>query len=127
MNFGRIRLRLAAAGVGALALLCSLPEPAQAHARLVLATPAAGSTLDGAPSKIELVMSESVDRHFSGLELSDMDGQIIATAPIDSANTRALVVSLKVKLPPGQFRVSWHVVASDDGHRTQGSYTFKVR
>jgi copper resistance protein C len=127
MIIGRTRLRSAAATLGALALLCSLSATAQAHAQLLLATPPAGATLDVAPSQIELVLSESLDRHFSGLELSDKDGRNIDTAPVDTANPRALVVSLKVKLPPGQYRVSWHAVATDDGHRTQGSYNFKVR
>ncbi|HMD58312.1 MAG TPA: copper homeostasis periplasmic binding protein CopC [Steroidobacteraceae bacterium] len=127
MIFGRIVLRSAAAGVGTLALLWCLSGTAQAHAQLVLATPAAGATLDVAPSQIQLVLSEALDRHFSGLELFDKDGRNIETAPVDTANPQALAVLLKVKLPPGQYRVAWHAVASDDGHRTQGSYTFKVR
>jgi methionine-rich copper-binding protein CopC len=127
MIIGRIRLRSAAAALGLVALLCSASGMAQAHAQLVLATPPAGAILDVAPSQIELVLSESIDRHFSGLELSDNDSRKIATSPVDATNPRALVVSLKVKLPPGQYRVSWHAVAVDDGHRTQGSYTFKVR
>jgi copper resistance protein C len=127
MIFGGIRLRSAAIALGALALLWSLSGTAQAHAQLLLASPPAGATLDVAPSQIELVLSESLDRHFSGLELSDKDGRNVETAPVDTPNPRALVVSLKVKLPPGQYRVSWHAVAADDGHRTQGSYTFKVR
>jgi copper resistance protein C len=127
MMLGRIGLRSAAIRFAALALLLCFSGTAQSHAQLVLAVPAAGATLDAAPSQIQLVLSEPVDRHFSGLEVIDKDGQIIATAPVDSTNTRALVVSLKVKLPPGQYRVSWHAVATDDGHRTQGSYNFKVR
>jgi copper resistance protein C len=127
MILGRIGLRSAAAGVGALALLWCLSVPAQAHAQLVLATPAAGATLDVAPTQIQLVLSEAIDRHFSGLELSNQNGVKIDTAPADATDPRALIVSLNVRLPPGQYRVSWHAVATDDGHRTQGSYTFKVR
>src|SRR5271163_4213671 len=125
MILGRIGLRSAAAGLGALALLWCLSVTAQAHAQLVLATPAAGATLNVAPSQIQLELSEAVDRHFSALELSNKDGVIIETAQVETTNPRALVVSVNVKLPPGQYRVSWRAVATDDGHRTQGSYTFK--
>nr|WP_280113455.1 copper resistance protein CopC [Methylobacterium nodulans] len=30
------------------------------------------------------------------------------------------------RLPPGIYRVTWHVV-SVDTHRTQGSFTFEIR
>jgi copper resistance protein C len=37
-----------------------------------------------------------------------------------------LVVPITAPLPPGVYRVNWHVL-SVDSHKTQGSFTFEVR
>jgi copper resistance protein C len=39
---------------------------------------------------------------------------------------RGLMVMVAQPLRPGAYTVDWHAVASDDGHRTAGSYKFKV-
>ena len=38
----------------------------------------------------------------------------------------AMVVPIAKPLPPGVYRVNWHVL-SVDGHKLQGSFTFEVR
>jgi len=122
MNYGRLVALFAAAGLGALILCGSV----QAHAQLLLSTPAADSTLDVSPKLIQLMLSEPLDLRFSGLELTDRDARKIETAPVASANPQALTVALKTPLLPGLYRVTWHAVCSGDGHRTQGVFAFKV-
>jgi methionine-rich copper-binding protein CopC len=64
---------------------------------------------------------------FSGAELKDQAGKLIATgkAAVDPANRNVLVVPIGVPLPPGNFQVDWHAVA-EDTHRVKGNYSFRV-
>jgi methionine-rich copper-binding protein CopC len=64
---------------------------------------------------------------FSGVELKDQTGTMIATgkAAIDPTNKKQLVVPVQEPLPPGNYKVEWHAVA-DDTHRVTGSYSFSM-
>ena len=98
-----------------------------AHADLQSAEPAAGSTATTSPKEIRLTFSEAVIPRFSGVELKDQTGKLIATgkATIDPANRNVLVVPISEQLPPGNYKVEWHV-ASEDTHREKGTYSFSV-
>lgn len=115
--------RLAAA---ILALLLAWAPPASAHALLRAANPAVGSVVHEAPASLAIEYSEGVEPSFSRVEVHDasgarVDAGTLATAP--DSNKRVLV---KLKhLPPGEYRVEWHVT-SVDTHRTEGSFSFTV-
>jgi hypothetical protein len=107
------------------ALLLS-PLPASAHAHLDHASPAAGSTVTQAPKDVTIWFTEALESKFSGIDVRDAQGASVAggVATLDSGNTAELRVPLKA-LPPGTYKVIWHVM-SVDTHRTQGDFSFTV-
>ncbi|MGW8142632.1 copper homeostasis periplasmic binding protein CopC [Sphingomonas melonis] len=115
----------------ALALL-GVASAAQAHPKLVTASPAANATV-AKPARIELRFSEKLMPKFSGADLM-MTGhggathapmKITATAAV-AGNGSTLVLTPKAPLAPGRYTVTWHVVSSDT-HRVAGNYTFAVK
>lgn len=102
-------------------------EHADAHAFLVKAVPAVGSTVQPGGSELKLDFSEAVELVLSGVEMTGSSGAAIPLAHLafgDSAH-RELVAGLPM-LMPGSYRVRWHVVSADT-HRTEGSFTFTVK
>ena len=97
-----------------------------AHADLQSAEPAAGKA-SAPPKQIRIAFNENVIPQFSGVELTDQTGKVVATgkATTDPANKKLLVVPIKDQLAPGDYKVEWHAV-SDDTHRVKGSYSFSV-
>jgi methionine-rich copper-binding protein CopC len=113
--------------VMAVALALAPLAAAQAHAKLVSSNPAAGATV--APtSSIDLGFSEEISEKLSGAAVSDASGAKTPTAAMLEPNDpKGLMVMLTHPLKPGVYTVAWHAVASDDGHRTQGSFSFTVK
>src|SRR5215213_4018338 len=72
-----IRAVVLVAAVATAALLLLKTHEAQAHARLVAATPAPGSALGRAPEELRLRFSEPVDARFSRADLVAGDGTAI--------------------------------------------------
>ncbi|MCH7860598.1 copper homeostasis periplasmic binding protein CopC [Sphingomonas sp. NPDC092331] len=110
-----------------------MATPALAHPKLMSATPAPDSVV-AAPARLQLVFSEALVDKFSGVDLvmTDMPGMKMS-APMKMQLTTALspdgktmVVTLAKPLPRGAYKLDWHVV-SNDTHRVQGSYAFKVK
>ena len=104
-------------------LCCSA---AYAHPELRSAEPLAGAATSS-PKQIKITFNESVMPQFSGVELKDQTGKVIATgkATADPTNKKQLLVPIQEQLPPGDYKVEWHAV-SDDTHRVTGSYSFSV-
>jgi methionine-rich copper-binding protein CopC len=98
---------------------------AWAHAELVTATPRVGSTVPAPPNEVRLSFSESVEPHFSGIEVTSADGRSVAAGRVQAQGSEMRIALVRA-LPVGSYRVTWHVV-SVDSHRTQGSFTFEVR
>jgi methionine-rich copper-binding protein CopC len=115
----RVPTLAAAALIGALT-----STSAQAHAFLDHAEPRVGSTVPTAPRELVLVYTQNLEPAFSNVEVSDDKGaRVDLGKPTISAGT--MRVGLK-QLPPGTYRVRWHVL-SVDTHTTQGSFTFHVK
>src|SRR5260370_12772876 len=100
---------------------------ANAHPELQSAEPAAGAAMTTSPTQIRITFNENVIPKFSGVELKDQTGKMIATgnAAIDPTNKKQLVVPVQDPLPPCDYKVEWHAV-SDDTHRVNGSYSSTV-
>ena len=79
------------------------------------------------PKQIRITFTEAVVPQFSGLELRDQAGKLLATgkSEIDPSNKKILVVPVKEELAPGDYKVEWHAV-SEDTHHVKGSYSFSV-
>jgi methionine-rich copper-binding protein CopC len=117
--------RLACA-VFAAAISLSLAAPAFAHAHPHGSTPAAGSTVTGAPATLECVFTEALEPAFSSLQVQDaagkqVDGYDMHLAPADA---KRMQVGLP-KLGAGTYTVIWRA-RSVDGHETEGRYNFTV-
>lgn len=121
-----LRQRISMAG---LALLATglVGTVAYAHALLTSSNPPANGSMTTSPTEIRLNFSEGVVPKFSGVVLKDESGKAVATgtATIDSKDKKQLVIPLSTPLPAGRYTVSWHAV-SEDTHRLNGEYSFKV-
>jgi copper resistance protein C len=98
-------------------------SPAEAHAFLDHAEPRVGSTVPTAPRELSLFYTQKVEPAFSEVEVTDANGQRVDLGK-PSISADVMRIGLKA-LPPGTYRVRWHVL-SVDTHTTEGSFTFKV-
>ena len=110
------------------AVLLLFPASAFAHAELVSANPPASGTVQAAPKEISITFSEAVEAKFSTIEVLDDKAQRFEqgkpeAAPNDPKTLRVMVKELRA----GTYRVNWHVVSSDDSHKTKGTYEFTVK
>jgi len=112
------------------ALLAAMAAPAlmvatgaQAHARLVKASPA-GNAAIASPTTIHLEFSEKLEPKFSAVTLMKADGAPVAVA--SKAAGAVIDGTLAAPLAPGGYMVMWSVVAAD-GHKMTGQYNFTVR
>ena len=112
----------------ALTAASAVGQTALAHAKLVGATPAANSVAAAPVGAINLAFNEALAGKLSGATITDQAG---ATAPAsatpDPKSRKSLIVTPRQPLAAGAYKVAWHVVASDDGHRTTGTFSFTVK
>lgn len=99
--------------------------PAAAHARLVSATPAPNSTV-AATRSISLTFSERTVAAFSGFDVVNAAGEKVEVHTSVAEDGKTLTGTLARPLAAGAYRIDWRI-ASGDGHRMTGSYTFSVR
>ncbi len=109
------------------ALLLLPPGAALAHARLVKADPAVGSSVDKAPSQLRLRFNEVIRPAASGVRLTWPDGHsAVLNLAKDAENPETVIAAAPGVLPPGPYKVEWRAL-SPDGHHTQGDYGFTIR
>jgi methionine-rich copper-binding protein CopC len=113
--------------LGAVAALSAAASHAEAHAKLVGASPAANAAV-AAPKEVVLHFSEALAAKFSGFELMKADGSKVAvTTHVAAKDPKTVIGAVSGPLAPGGYMVMWHAVAADDGHRTKGDFNFTVR
>ncbi len=109
----------------AVAILLAMPAVADAHATLVSAEPAAGSTLRSTPHCVRLVFNEPVEPSVAQIMLVAADGTSHTLRPVgDPRDVDALVAPID-SLGSGVYRIVWRVV-SVDGHPVSGRLVFAV-
>ena len=113
-------------GLAVLSLTLALVGPAFAHTALLGADPAPNSTVS-APKSFKLTFSEKIVPAFSGVKVAMGDGMTIDVAIKVSSDGKTLTGTPKGSFMPGSYKLSWHAASVEDGHRTEGSYTFKVK
>jgi methionine-rich copper-binding protein CopC len=110
----------------ALSLALGFAAEASAHAKLVKSDPPAnGQVKDN--KTLELTFNEEISGKLSGAELKDAKGAKVATTAMVDQGNKGLMVMAKEPLKPGEYKLAWHAVASDDGHRTNGTVNFSVK
>ena len=119
----RIVLRSA---VTLLSLLCG-GGTAWAHAHLVTATPAPGSTVPAPPTALSIDFTEGVEPQFCTIAVQDAaDHSVTTGAPATApGNNKRLSIGL-APLTPGVYQVVWHATAVDT-HKTEGTFQFTVK
>lgn len=106
-----------------LTVLCCA-TPALAHAFLQHAEPGAGAAYKPPPARVALTFSEKLEPVFSSVAVTDSSGRNVESGAV-VIRGNFMVAPLR-SLPPGRYRVVWHVV-SVDTHRTEGAYSFSVK
>jgi hypothetical protein len=107
------------------AVVAVAASPAWAHARLVSSTPAANATI--APTRtVSLTFSERSVPAFSSFDVINAAGEKVAIRVAASEDGKTLTGALARPLAAGVYRVDWRI-ASSDGHRMTGTYSFAVR
>ncbi|HEX7784943.1 MAG TPA: copper resistance CopC family protein [Methylomirabilota bacterium] len=113
--------------LGAAAALLVTATAAWGHAFPDHSEPRVGHTVEASPPAIRIWFDGAIEPVFSTLRVEDadrrrVDGNDARVAPDD---TTLLEVSVP-PLGPGRYRVYWSVI-SRDGHRTEGSFPFRVK
>ncbi len=125
-----VSLRRAARALAIVAaIVCTIaPRVAWAHAHLVRSAPAAGSHVSVSPTQIDLWYTEAADPTLTTLSIVGPNGAHVSTGKlfVDATNSLLLSAKLTSILAPGLYTVSWHAVAKDDGHPSQGKFVFTV-
>ena len=102
-----------------------LSAPALAHTRLVSSNPAANATVK-APATITLRFSERLVPTFSKFDLSmAAHHMVVPVRTAVSADGQQIVGTPTAALAAGEYTVTW-TAASQDGHRMNGHFNFKV-
>ena len=99
------------------------PAVANAHATLDHASPPVDSTSSSAPKEVVLYFTQQLEPKFSGADVQNSSGESVSSGSARASGTE-MRIGLKA-LPPGTYKVIWHVL-SVDTHRTQGSFSFRV-
>jgi methionine-rich copper-binding protein CopC len=107
-----------------LLLIAVTAVPAQAHASLVSAVPAPGSTVDTSLKELLLTFDDAL-RPNSLVVLYTNDFQTVGGVE-SRVEDNLIRATLTQALPPATYTVQWAAVASD-GHLSQGTYQFEVR
>jgi copper resistance protein C len=112
-------------GIMAGLALC-MASSAFAHASLVKSEPSAGSTVASAKT-IVLTFSEKVVPAFTGFSLTMNEGIKYPFSATISADGKRFTLTPRGSLMSGTYKLAWHAAAADDGHRTEGALSFKVK
>lgn len=107
-------------------LVAGSASPTLAHTALLGADPAPNSTVS-APKSFKLTFSERVVPAFSGFDLAMSDGMKVAVTTKVSSDGKTMTGIPKSSVMPGTYKLSWHAASKDDGHHTEGSFTFSIK
>lgn len=101
-----------------------------AHAKVISADPAIGSTIAKAPSKITVFTAENINPNpkLSNLFVYAPSGDLISqgNAAVSLNNPKEMSIAIK---PTGNgiYVVRWITVSADDGDPDQGAFVFTVK
>jgi copper transport protein len=105
-------------------LLLAVPSSAGAHAVLLTSTPGWDAVLPAAPRVVTLRYDEDVVPRYARVAVVSPGGRDLAGPT--SVTGSVVVVRIQAS-QSGSYTVRWRMVASDDGHVTEGAFSFGVR
>ena len=121
----RRSVRRHAVAVAALvvAAMLAVPAAAAAHAVLETSSPSFGAVVRAEPHQVTLRYDEEVVPRLAQVSIVTPSGRDLAGAPRVAGTT----VTVPVRAGPhGSYTVRWRMVAADDGHVTEGAFSFGV-
>ena len=105
----------------------AMPQTAEAHATLQSSSPSNGDIVTAMPATIEATFTERIERSESSMELYDSQGQqITGTTLQPGKDDYTMVLQVPSGLPNGTYSVLWNNLSNDDGHTSEGYFTFTV-
>src|SRR5205807_6086793 len=101
-----------------------------AHAKVLSATPAIGSTIATAPTTVTVFTAENINPNpkLSNLFVYSPAGDLISQgdAKVSFSNPKEMSITIK-PTGNGVYVVRWITVSADDGDPDQGAYVFTVK
>src|SRR5436305_10760038 len=126
-------LRLSGAallGLGLLFVVVGTVSAHVAHAKVLSATPAIGSTITQAPAKVTVFTAENInpDPKLSNLFVYSPAGDLISqgNAKVSLSNPEEMSIDIK-PTGNGVYVVRWITVSAEDGDPDQGAFVFTVK
>ncbi|MGE0227444.1 MAG: copper resistance protein CopC [Dehalococcoidia bacterium] len=119
------RSRIGALVLGAVSALAIVSMVA-AHAEPVATSPASGATVTSLPAAVTMDASAAMAVTGSSLVVVNASGaQVnVAASVVDPTNHQRISVALPSGLPAGVYTVQWTAIAEEDGHKSEGSWSF---
>ncbi len=123
-----LRLRIAIAGLAALAVLLTVAPMASAHADFVSSTPAPYDIWNISPTYVSVTVSEAVQPGSPVITVTNQTDVRVDRGPTQLSPTdpATFSVALQPGIGPSVYTVTWSVVSADDGHFTAGTFYFMV-
>jgi len=104
---------------------------ASAHAKVLSATPAIGSTITTAPTTVTVETAENInpDPKLSNLFVYGPSGALISqgNAKVSLNNPREMSIQIKPESTGGVYIVQWITVSAEDNEADQGAFFFTVK
>jgi putative copper export protein len=90
--------------------------------------PSAGAKIVSTPNTIQLWFSEAPEAALTTITLTTSDGRIIQLGKVTAVpdTSASVMATVNGVLAPGDYTVKWRTVAADDGHPSNGSFSFTV-
>src|SRR5437588_4195625 len=111
-------------------LLFVVAGTASAHAKVLSATPAIGSTIAKAPTTVTVVCAENINPNpkLSNLFVYAPSGDLISQgdAKVSLSNPKEMSIGIKAS-DNGVYVVRWITVSADDGDPDQGAFVFTLK
>jgi len=108
------------------AVLLVTASPAGGHAFPDHSEPRVGHTVDAPPPAVRIWFDGAIEPVFSTLRVEDADQRRVDRNDARVSASGTLLEVTLPPLPPGRYQVFWRVVARD-GHRTEGSFAFRIK
>ena len=119
--------RVATVVVISAAAVIARPQLALAHATLIGASPAKGSTV-AAPHELRLTFSEKLEIPLTRITMiaAGKDTVKLGTITADPKSDGTIIVPVVGAVRSATYTISWRT-AGEDGHAMKGSYVFRVK
>jgi copper transport protein len=106
-----------------LLIALAFPAAAPAHSLPTSEFPGIQERINRQPRRLVINFDEAIVRQGYSFDVFNSKGKNFAGTPVVAKNGLRVTVPIKT-LPPAGYTVRWRVVSADDGHVTNGAYTF---